>query len=141
MNFLEILKEQLEKEEDKREGFQTNIENDTVENENFRKVLFTGPKIQLVVMSLGPGEDIGLENHPDTDQFIRVDKGEGEALIGGKKYSLKDGDAIIIPSGSEHNVTASDKGIKLYTVYSPPHHPDKAVHKTKEEAEEAESKE
>ena len=138
-NFVKKLSEELEeKDEPKKTGFSTNIEKGTVENTNFRKVLFTGPNIQLVLMSLKPNEDIGLETHSDTDQFIRVDEGSGEAIIGGKKYPLKDGSAIIIPAGSEHNVSASDKGLKLYTVYAPPHHPDKTIHKTKEEAQEEE---
>lgn len=119
-------------------GFHTNIERDTTKNNNFRKVLFTGDKIQLVVMSLKPNEDIGLETHSDIDQFIRVDKGNGKAVIGGKNYNLKDGDAIIIPAKSEHNIIAGSNGIKLYTVYGPPNHKDKTIHRTKKDSMKAE---
>jgi mannose-6-phosphate isomerase-like protein (cupin superfamily) len=86
-------------------GYGVNIEQATVENEYFRKVLFTGPKSQLVLMALQPGEDIGLEMHTDIDQFIRVEAGTGRAVIGGQQYDLEDGSAIVIPAGSEHNVT------------------------------------
>lgn len=112
----------------------------TEENDYFREVLFTGPHSQLVVMALKPGEDIGLETHPDTDQFIRVEEGTGRAMIGGQAYQLEDGSAIVIPAGAEHNVinTAADEVLKLYTVYTPPEHPDGTVHKTKAEADEQE---
>lgn len=130
-DFFKLLSEELK--EDITDGFHTNIEKETIKNNNFRKVLFTSEKIQLVVMSLGPGQDIGLETHSDTDQFIRIDKGEGEAIIGDKKYTLLDGDAIIVPAGSKHNIIAGSEGMKLYTVYSPPHHEDGIVHKTKED--------
>jgi len=135
MNIEGFLKTLNEEEDPK--GFHTDIEKDTVENSSFRKVLHTAPKLQLVVMSLKPQEDIGLETHKD-DQFIRVDKGSGTALIGEEEYSLKDGSAIIIPGGVKHNITAGRKGIKLYTVYASNHHPDGAIHDTKEEALEAE---
>lgn len=127
--FLNILRESKEK-----KGFHTNIEEDTKSNNNFRKVLFTAEHIQLVLMSLKPNEDIGLEKH-NVDQFFRVDSGSGEAIIDGHKYELKDGDAIIIPANSEHNITAGDEGLKLYTLYAPPHHKDGIVRKTKEDAE------
>jgi mannose-6-phosphate isomerase-like protein (cupin superfamily) len=116
-------------------GFHTNIESDTVENKNYRKILFTGNHLQLGLMSIEAGEDVGEEVHPDTDQFFRVDEGSGEAMIDGKTYALKDGDAIVIPAGSKHNITAGDEGIKMYTIYAPPHHKDKVIHKTKEDAE------
>ena len=116
-------------------GFHTDIEKDTVDNKNYRKILFTGTHLQLGLMSIEPGKDVGKEVHPDTDQFFRVDGGSGEALIGGKRYPLKNGDVVVIPAGSEHNITAGEKGIKLYTIYAPPHHKDKVIHKTKEEAE------
>ena len=122
-------------------GFHTNIEKDTTKNNNFRKVLFTGNKVQLVVMALKPGEDIGTETHSSIDQFIRIDGGSGKAIIGGKNYTLKDGDAIIIPAKSEHNIIAGPDGLKLYTVYGPPNHPDGTVHRTKNDAIEAEKKE
>jgi mannose-6-phosphate isomerase-like protein (cupin superfamily) len=137
-DFLDLLNEAENTEkklDEKSTGFHTDIEKDTVDNKNYRKILFTGDYLQLGLMSIEPGKDVGLETHPDTDQFFRVDGGSGEATIGGKKYPLKDGDAIVIPAGSEHNITASDKGIKLYTVYAPPHHKDKVIHKTKADAE------
>ena len=120
-------------------GYGTNIEHATIENEFFRKVLFTGPHSQLVLMALRPGEDIGQEIHPDTDQFIRIEAGQGRAIIGGQNYDLKDGSAIVIPAGAEHNVinTSHDSMLKLYTVYTPPEHPDGTVQKTKAEAEAA----
>jgi mannose-6-phosphate isomerase-like protein (cupin superfamily) len=130
-NFLNLLQEEFDKESTT--GFHVNIEKETKKNNNFRKVLFTSDKIQLVVMSLGPGVEIGLETHKNTDQFIRVDLGEGEAIIGDKKYILLDGDAIIIPAGSKHNIIAGSEGMKLYTVYSPPHHEDGEIQKTKNE--------
>lgn len=129
---LELLKEELS-DDIPVEGFHTDIETETVENENFRKVLFTGSNLQLVLMSLNPNEDIGEEVHSSTDQFIRVDQGSGIALIGGQEYNLKDGSAIIIPAGSKHNITASDDGLKLYTVYAPPEHEDGEVIENKED--------
>ena len=121
-------------------GYHVNIEEATVKNEYFRQVLFTGPKSQLVLMAISPGEDIGRETHPDTDQFIRVEAGEGKALIGGQEFSLRDGSAIVIPAGAEHNVTntSSSQMLKLYTVYTPPEHPDGTIHRTKAEADEHE---
>jgi len=121
-------------------GYHTNIEKKSLENNYFREVLFTGPLSQLVVMALNPGEDIGQETHPDTDQFIRVEAGEGKAILDGQEYSLADGSAIVIPAGTEHNVinTSARESLKLYTVYTPPEHPDGTVHKTKAEAEEYE---
>jgi mannose-6-phosphate isomerase-like protein (cupin superfamily) len=123
-------------------GYGVNIEQATVENEYFRKVLFTGPKSQLVLMALQPGEDIGLEMHTDIDQFIRVEAGTGRAVIGGQQYDLEDGSAIVIPAGSEHNVTntSQDSVLKLYTIYTPPEHPDGTIHETKAEAEAAHHK-
>lgn len=116
-------------------GYITNIENTTEENENFRQVLFTGPHSQLVVMSLNPNEDIGTEIH-EVDQFIRIEEGEGKAILNGEEHSLEDGSAIVIPAGTEHNIinTSSEKQLKLYTIYSPPQHKDGTVHKTKAEA-------
>lgn len=118
-------------------GFVGDIEKLTVGNSNFRKVIFTGQHTQLVLMSLNPGEDIGLEVHPTTDQFFRVDKGEGKVIIMGKSYPIKDGSAIVIPAGTKHNIvnTSKTNPLKLYTLYSPPHHKDKVVHKTKKIAE------
>jgi mannose-6-phosphate isomerase-like protein (cupin superfamily) len=118
-------------------GYHTDIEKKSLENTYFREVLFTAPHSQLVVMALKSGEDIGLETHPDTDQFIRVEAGQGKAVLDGKEYALKDGSAIVIPSGTEHNIlnTSATAPLKLYTIYSPPEHPDGTIHKTKAEAE------
>ena len=118
-------------------GYHTDIEKKSLENEYFREVLFTGPHSQLVVMSLKPGEDIGLETHDDTDQFIRVEAGKGKAVLDGKEYELEDGSAVVIPAGTEHNIinTSTTDSLKLYTIYSPPEHPDGTIHKTKAEAE------
>lgn len=118
-------------------GFLLNIEQKTLENENFREVLYTGQHVQLVVMSLKPNEEIGFEIHQIVDQFIRIEAGEGKLLINGEEQTIKDGDAFVIPAGARHNVinTSSEKSMKLYTIYSPPHHKDQIVHKTKEEAE------
>lgn len=120
-------------------GFTTNIEKDTLENENFRKVLYTGKNMQLVVMSLKLKEEIGLETHPEHDQFIRVDKGQAKAILNGEESELVDGSCVIIPAGVEHNIiNTGDEKLKLYTIYAPPEHPDGTVHQTKAEAEAAE---
>lgn len=118
-------------------GFKSNIENDTINNNNFRKILYTGKNLQLVLMSLKSGEEIGEETHNDNDQFFRFEKGEGKVIINDTEYEVKDGDAIIIPAGSKHNIINTNKEeLKMYTIYSPPHHKDKIVRKTKKEAEE-----
>lgn len=113
------------------------IEQQTKDNENFRKVLFTGQHLQLVLMSLQPGEDIGLETHATTDQFFRFEAGTGVVIIDGQEHSVQDGDVVIVPAGAEHNVknTSSDTALKMYTLYAPPHHRDGVVHATKAEAE------
>jgi len=118
-------------------GFFGHIEKDTLENENFRKVLYTAKHCQLVLMSLQPNEEIGMEVHPDNDQFFRFEKGTGKVIIDGNEYNVTDGDAIIVPAGAEHNVinTSSDEPLKLYTIYAPPHHQDGVVRATKAEAE------
>lgn len=118
-------------------GYITNIEEKTLENENFREVLFTGPNSQLVVMSIGVGEDIGLETHDDVDQFIRIESGEGKAILNGEETDLADDFAVVIPAGTEHNIVNVSKTepLKLYTVYTPAEHPDGTIHKTKAEAE------
>ena len=117
-------------------GYSVNLEEETLENEYFREVLFTGPNSQLVVMSIAPGDDIGMETHDDIDQFIRVESGYGIAVIGDSKYELSDGVAIVIPAGEQHNVinSSEEEALKLYTVYTPPEHPDGKVHQTKQDA-------
>lgn len=118
-------------------GYKDNIEKLTLENDNFRKVLYTGHHSQLVLMSLKPGEEIGSEVHPENDQFFRFESGEGKVIIDGNEYSVSDGDAVIVPKGAEHNVinTSSTESLKLYTIYSPAHHQDGIVRATKAEAE------
>lgn len=118
-------------------GYNANIEKDTIENTNFRKVLYTGKHSQLVLMSLKPNEDIGMEVHEENDQFFRFEKGEGKCIIDGNEYALADGSVIIVPAGAEHNIinTSSTEDLKLYTIYSPAHHKDGIVRATKEEAE------
>ena len=118
-------------------GFKTSIENDTLENTNFRKVVYTSKHAQLVLMSLRPGEEIGIETHRDNDQFFRVEKGRGRCLIDGNVYELSDGDAVVVPSGAEHNIinVSGEEELKLYTIYSPPHHKDGIVRSTKKDAE------
>jgi mannose-6-phosphate isomerase-like protein (cupin superfamily) len=114
-------------------GFYVDIEKRAQENDCFRKVLFTGSFSQLVVMSLKPGEDIGLESYLDTDQFLCVEAGNGNAILDGLVYELKPGSAIVIPAGTEHNIinTSSIKALKLYTFYIPPDYADGTVHETK----------
>ncbi|HEY1074944.1 MAG TPA: cupin domain-containing protein [Patescibacteria group bacterium] len=116
-------------------GYKANIEQLTLENENFRQVLYTAKHVQLVVMNLKPGEEIGLEVH-DVDQFFRFEKGEGKVVIDGTEQMVSDGDVVIVPSGAEHNVVnaSSSESLKLYTLYCPPHHQDGTVHSTKEDA-------
>lgn len=118
-------------------GFFTNLEDQTIANTNFRKVLFTGQHAQLVVMSLKPNEEIGLEVHTVTDQFIRVETGIGMVIMHDEQHELKAGDAVIIPAGIEHNIIniSSTDELKLYTIYAPSHHKDGTVHKTKGDAE------
>ena len=116
-------------------GFYGNIEKLTLENNFFRRVLFTAPHSQLVLMSLKQGEEIGMEMH-QVDQFFRFERGSGKVIIDGEEHEVHDGDAVIVPAGSNHNIinTSEDMDLKLYTIYSPPNHPDGTVHKTKEEA-------
>ena len=118
-------------------GYHTNIEKDTLENENFRKVLYTGKNCQLVLMTLQPGEDIGMEVHNENDQFFRFEKGTGKCIIDGNEYEVEDGSAIVVPAGAQHNIinTSGTEELKLYTIYSPAHHKDGIVRSTKEEAE------
>lgn len=114
-------------------GYVTNIEAKAIENEHFREVLFTAERIQLVVMALQPGEEIGTETHEDVDQFIRVEAGRGKAVLDGEESEPADGSAVVIPAGTVHNIlnSSDSEPLKLYTIYSPPVHPDRAVHRDK----------
>lgn len=122
-------------------GFTTDIETATRESTNFRKVLYTGKHSQLVLMSLRPNEEIGMEVHPDNDQFFRFEMGQGKCIIDGNEYMVKDGDVVIVPAGAKHNVVnvSSSEELKLYTLYSPAHHKDGIVRVTKAEAEQNEA--
>jgi len=117
-----------------KKGYFGNIEELTEQNDNFRKVLYTASHCQLVLMSLPANEDIGMEIHPDNDQFFRFEAGSGRVVIDENSYDVKDGDAVIVPAGSQHNVIAGIDGLKMYTIYSPAHHKDGIVRITKEEA-------
>jgi len=119
-------------------GFVDDIEELTEDNKDFRRVLYTGQKLQLVLMTLQPGEEIGGEVRADTDQFLRVEKGKGEVVIDGKTTKIKSDTAIIIPAGTRHNIkNTGDKPLKIYTLYAPPEHIDGTVHATKADAEAA----
>ena len=117
-------------------SYTINIEEKTLENTHFREVLTTSSYSQLVVMALQPGEEIGVETHNDRDQFIRVESGKGKAILNGQEVLLEDGTAVVIPGGTKHNVinTSTEETLKLYTIYSPPEHPDGTIHRTKKEA-------
>jgi mannose-6-phosphate isomerase-like protein (cupin superfamily) len=116
-------------------GYVANIEAATLENEDFRRVLYTARHCQLVLMSIPAGEDIGEEVH-DVDQFIRIEEGEGKSVLDGVEHGLSDGSVIVIPAGTRHNImnTSASDALKLYTLYAPPHHKDGTVHPTKEDA-------
>jgi len=118
-------------------GFNINIEKETLENKNFRRVLYTGKHSQLVLMSLKPHEEIGMEVHKDNDQFFRFEKGDGRCAIDGNLYEISDGSVIVVPAGTEHNIinVSDSQDLKLYTIYSPAHHKDGVIRATKEEAE------
>ncbi len=120
-----------------KKGYVDNIEKLTLENDNFRKVLYTGAHCQLVLMSLKPSEDIGLEVHDTVDQFFRIEKGSGKVIIDGVEHEISDGSAIIIPAGTQHNLinTSTTEFLRLYTVYSPANHKDGTIHITKADAE------
>jgi len=125
-------------------GFFGPIEQQTLKNKYFRQVLFTGRYCQLVVMCLNPGEEIGNEVHASVDQFFRIEAGEAKFVLNGtEEHAVRDNDAVIVPAGTYHNVinTSKTKALKLYTVYSPPNHPDGTVHETKAEADAAEEQE
>jgi mannose-6-phosphate isomerase-like protein (cupin superfamily) len=116
-------------------GFIGDIEALTVENTHFRRVLYTGRNLQLVLMTLQPGEEIGAEIHDDRDQFFRVERGQGEVWIDGARNAVKDDDAIIVPAGARHNVVNTGSGpLHLYTLYGPPEHIDGTLHRTRAEA-------
>jgi len=117
-------------------GFIGDIEDRAENNRDFRHVLYTGPHIQLVLMSLNPGEEIGEEVHEDTDQFFRVEEGKGEFVIDGRATPIESDTAMVIPAGARHNIrNTGQKAMKLYTLYAPPHHEDGTVHHTRSEAE------
>ncbi len=118
------------------QGYIGNIEQLSLENNNFRRVLYTAKNLQLVLMSLLPGEDIGEEVH-ELDQFIRVEAGEGQAVLDGVTHQLSDGVSVLVPAGTRHNIinTSSEHALKLYTLYGPPEHKDGVVRATKAEAE------
>lgn len=117
-------------------GFKGNVEELTLANENFREVLYTGKHVQLVLMSLLPGEEIGLEVHEGVDQFFRFERGEGKVLVNDTEYHVTDGDSVIVPAGAKHNIinVSEDTALKLYTLYAPPHHEDGMVRLTKADA-------
>ncbi len=116
-------------------GYVTNIEKDSLENNNFRKVLYTAPHCQLVLMSLLPKEEIGEEVHT-LDQFIRIEQGQGLAVLNDIEYPIEDGSAVVIPDGTKHNIinTSETESMKLYTLYAPPEHRDQVIHQTKNDA-------
>lgn len=122
------------------QGYVGNIELDTLENDDFRRVLYTAKNQQLVLMTLKPLEDIGEEVHDDVDQFFRCEKGEGKAVLDGVEHTIRDGFVVVIPAGTKHNIlnTSATEPLRLYTLYSPSQHEDKTVHHTKAEAEAAE---
>jgi mannose-6-phosphate isomerase-like protein (cupin superfamily) len=122
-------------------GFKGNIEQATHENSDFRRVLYTSKHSQLVLMCLQPGEEIGMEVHAENDQFFRFESGHGICIIDGNEYELKDGDAVVVPVGAEHNIinVSQSESLKLYTIYSPAHHKDGIVRKTKKDAAENEA--
>ncbi len=116
-------------------GYVQNIEQLTKQNDDFRHVLYTGKNLQLVLMALKPGEDIGSEVHKDRDQFFRLEIGNGDIVIDGTTHAVKSGDAIIVPAGAEHNlINTGDMPLKVYTIYGPPNHLDQLVQVTKAEA-------
>ena len=117
-------------------GFKGAIEKMTLENNDFRRVLYTGKNSQLVLMSLRPSEDIGMEVHPENDQFFRFESGKGRVVIDGNEYDVADGDAVVVPAGAQHNIinVSAEEELKLYTIYSPAHHKDGIVRATKEDA-------
>lgn len=132
-----IAEKKVDKAEKKVKGYSVDIEKATLENNNFRKVLYTAKHSQLVLMSLKPGEDIGMEVHKNNDQFFRFEEGQGKCIINGNEYKVGKGSAVIVPAGAQHNIINILKtgSLKMYTVYSPPVHKNGIVRATKEEAE------
>lgn len=121
-------------------GYTANIVQMTEQNTNFRQVLFTGKNMQLVVMSLGVGEEIGIETHPSVDQFFRIEVGQAKFVVNGEETIVAEDGVFIVPAGSEHNViNVGGSALKLYTIYSPPNHPDGTIHVTKADADAAET--
>ena len=124
-----------------KKGFKTNIEDETLENDSFRKVLYTAKNMQLVLMTLKPGEDIGEEVHNNIDQFFRIEAGNGKSIINNNEYELSDGDIIIVPQGSKHNIiNTGNVALQMYTIYTPPNHQDGIEFASKEEAEKSKEK-
>jgi len=122
-------------------GFKGNIEKETIDNDNFRKVLYTAGHLQLVLMSLEPGEEIGEETHQNNDQFFRFESGTGKCTVDENNYHVTDGDAIIVPAGAKHNViNTGTQPFKMYTIYGPPNHQDSIIRATKEEADRKDEK-
>lgn len=137
MLYNKIYKSNNKNMQNNKKGYHKNIENLTLENENFRKVEYTADHMQLVLMSLNPKEEIGVETHNENDQFFRFESGNGKVIINGNIYEVSDGSAIIIPAGSEHNIinTSETEKLKMYTIYAIPHHADQTIHSTKTIAE------
>jgi len=122
-----------------KKGYSKDVAAETLKNNNFRKVLYTGEHLQLVVMTLQPGEEIGEETHEDRDQFFRFEQGQGVVVIDGKKNKVEDDFGVIVPAGACHNViNTGDEPLKMYTIYGPPEHKDGTVHKNKAQAEQDE---
>ncbi|GAB2810239.1 cupin domain-containing protein [Ferruginibacter profundus] len=120
-------------------GYKADIEKETLENEDFRKVVYTGKNLQLVLMSLKGGEAIGEEVHQNNDQFFRFESGSGKCTIDDNEYTVREGDVIVVPAGAKHNVINTGIVVlKMYTIYGPPNHQDGTIHSTKEEAEKSE---
>ena len=129
------------KEKSEKKGFHVNIENETLSNNQYRKVLYTGENIQLVLMSLNPNEETGMESHSNIDQFFRFESGDGVCVINGNHYKISNGYAIIIPAGSKHNIiNTGKKPLKMYSIYSPPQHKDSISFKTIKDAESSSEK-
>lgn len=130
---MKLIRNLLEEEFKEPTGYEVDIEDETIKNKDFRRVLYTTKHNQLVLMSLKPGEDIGSEVHPDISQFFRIEKGTGQVVLGEKTIDINDGDAAIVPAGTNHNIinNSETEDLKLYTIYSPPRHVKGTVHKTK----------